>query len=541
MQFRPLMVIRVVIPVSICFAFALAAAVSTRAFGEEPRRLPTGLMLDPAAQSHAAGSLPLGAVLSPEGDRVVLLLCGWREQGVQVMDRESGAIVQTLPQTAAFVGLAFSPDGRSLWASGGNDDSVYRYDWRGKTGALAARVELQGKAPKAAGTSYPAGLAFSHDGKRLFVAENLGDGLIVIDTTSNSIVQRVRTGRYPYAVATDARGNVYVSCWGERRIDVFRSAKDGWLTPARSIDAPRHPSAIALSSDGSHLYVASATTDTIGVIDTRTSSLKHVISDAPPSGPREGSTPNALALSRDGKRLFVAEADNNAVAVVDLATNAMAGRMPVEWYPTALVARGDELIVVSAKGKGSTPDPGRVQPDKKLPPGTRDYTLGQLDSSVMTLAANASPASLKALTARVEQANGWTPTAMAKYEYPPFRHVIYVLKENRTYDQIFGDVKEGDGDPSLLFFGPDCSPNHRALAARFGLYDRFFVSAEVSAQGHNWSMAAYSSDYVEKTTPANYRNNGRTYDFEGSNRVRSVDDDDDVASPSTGYLWDLAA
>ncbi len=268
----------------------------------------------------------------------------------------------------------------------------------------------------------------------------------------------------------------------------------------------------------------------------------HVIHDAPPSGPHEGSTPNALALSRDGERLFIAEADNNAVAVADLAMNKVIGRMPVEWYPTALIAGGEQLIVVNAKGKGSRPNPDRVQVDKKNAPGNRGYTLGQLDSSVMILSASPSVATLRAMTARVERANNWAaPSRAWRRKYPPFKHVIYVLKENRTYDQVFGDVAAGDGDPSLLFFGADCSPNHRALAARFGLFDRFFVNAEVSAQGHNWSMAAYSSDYVEKTTPPNYQNSGRGYDFEGSNRGRSLEDDDDVASPSTGYLWDLAA
>jgi YVTN family beta-propeller protein len=508
-------------------------------------RLPTGVALDPAAPSHAAGSLPLGAALSPEGDRVVLLLCGWREQGVQVMDRASGEITQFLPQMAAFVGVVFSPDGHTLWASGGNDDSVYRYTWQEKHATLAERIvlhEKNEKKEKEPGVVYPAGLALSHDGSRLFVAENLGDGITVIDTATNSIVQRVRTGRYPYAIAVDAHDRVYVSCWGERRVDVFHLSTDGLLTALRSIPAPRHPSALVVSPDGSRLYVTSATTDEVGVLDPKTGSLKSVIHDAPPAGPREGSTPNALALSRDGRRLFIAEADNNAVAIADTATNKLLGRVPVEWYPTALMARGEDLVVVSGKGKGTAPNPDR--PQSKTPPGIRGYTLGQLDSSVMTVRAAVAGDELRALTRRVAAANNWTTPASATAAaraYPPFKHVIYILKENRTYDQIFGDVTEGDGDPSLLFFPSSCSPNHRALAARFGLFDRFFVNAEVSAQGHNWSFAAYSSDYVEKTTPPNYRNGGRTYDFEGSNRGRGLDDDDDVASPSTGYLWDLAA
>src|SRR5260221_4403684 len=287
-----------------------------------------------------------------------------------------------LPQTAAFAGIAFSPDGKSLWTSGGNDDSVYRYAWANKTATLVTRLELQGKKEsKTPGTSYPAGLAFSPDGKYLFVAENLGDGLVVIETESSSIVQRVRTGRYPYAVAVDAHGAVYVSCWGEQLVNVFRMAKDGFLTSVRPIASPRHPSAMVLSRSGSRLYVASATTDQIGVIDTRLGKLVHTIRDAPPSGPHEGSTPNALALSLDGTRLYIAEAHNNAVAVADVATNHVIGRMPVEWYPTVVLAGAKQVIVVSAKGKGTRPNPERAQADQKNAPGNHDYTLGHLEGS----------------------------------------------------------------------------------------------------------------------------------------------------------------
>src|SRR5207248_10680394 len=149
-------------------------------------------------------------------------------------------------------------------------------------------------------------------------------------------------------------------------------------------------------------------------------------------------------------------------------------------------------------------------------------------------------ANLDSLTQRVAKANGWNVGRTAA-KYPPFKHVIYIIKENRTYDQVFGDMAEGDGDRSLVFFDEKSSPNHHALARRFALFDRFFVNAEVSAQGHNWSTAAYSGDYLEKTMPSAYSSRGRDYDYEGQNRGRVVDDDDDVNAPATGYLWDLAA
>jgi YVTN family beta-propeller protein len=454
----------------------------TAALAAEPVHLATGLALDPAVPSHATGRFPLAAAIAPGGDRVAVLLCGWYEQGVQVMDRASGAVLQTLTQPAAFLGLAFSPDGKTLWASGGNDDALYRYTWRDGAATLETRVELLVKKDaKSPGTSYPAGLALSRDGKRLYVAENLGDALVVLDTATNAIVQRLDTDRYPYAVTLGTHGEVYVSCWGANDVNVFRPRTNGLLRTGRRIEAVRHPSAMTLSRDGKQLFVTSASSDTIGVIDTASASLTGRISDAPPAGPHEGSTPNALALSADGKRLFVAEADNNAVAVIELPSRRIAGRIPVDWYPSALAVRGNDLVVVTAKGKGSGPNPGRPQPLESVPNGTPAYTLGQLHGSMAVLDPNMSPAALQALTARVTKVNNWTTTHRASAaKYPPFRHVIYILKENRTYDQVFGDMTSGDSDPSLLFFGRESAANHHALADRFGLFDRFFTNAEVS-------------------------------------------------------------
>jgi YVTN family beta-propeller protein len=512
------------------------------ALSASAQQLPTGKTLDPVAPSHPVGNFPLAAALSPEGDRVVLLLCGWRTpgEGIQVVDRTTGAVEQTLGQNAALLGLTFAPDGKTLYASGGNDDVVHVYRWSDRRAAAEGTIALAApkRDPKVPGTRYPAGLAVSPDGKRLYVAENLGDAIAVIDTATRHVVQRLTTERYPYGVAVAANGDVYVSCWGDRTIDVFRPAKSGLLNRRGRIVVGRHPSAMAIH--GKRLYATCATTDQIVVVDTVTNKVVKTLSDAAPGGPREGSTPNALVIA--GERLFVAEADNNAVAVFDAKTYAMLGRVPVEWYPSALVAAGGDVVVVSAKGRGSAPNPHRPQPNEKFPNDSSDYTLGQLNGTILSFAAALPRAELAKLSARVAKANGWhveerRPGLSA---YPPFKHVIYVIKENRTYDQVLGDVKEGDGDPSLQFFGADAAPNHRGLAARFGLFDRFFVNAETSAQGHNWSTAAYTSDYVEKVVPAQYGKRGRTYDYEGSNRDTLVDDDDDVASPSTGYLWDLA-
>ncbi|MGH2633034.1 MAG: YncE family protein, partial [Tepidiformaceae bacterium] len=194
--------------------------------------LPTGVRLDPAAASVPLGSMPLAMAMSPAGDRIVVLLNWWREQGFQVVDRATGRIVQTVPQAAAFIGVAFSPDGKTLYVSGGNQDVVYRYAWRDGAASLTDSLVLAIKPPRRSGTRYPAGLAPSPDGRLLYVAENLADSVAVIDLASGRVVQRRATERYPYGVAVAADGMVYVSAWGGSTVSVFRPDATGSLADA---------------------------------------------------------------------------------------------------------------------------------------------------------------------------------------------------------------------------------------------------------------------------------------------------------------------
>jgi DNA-binding beta-propeller fold protein YncE len=494
---------------------------ATAVSAAEPKRLPTGAFLDPAAATHATGNFPLAMVASPDGKYLVLLLNGWRQQAVQVMDRATGEIVQTLDQKAAFIGLTFSPDGKTLFASGGNEDLVYVYRWEdGRAvpdGVIVVRTK---KLPKDPAVGYPAGLACSPDGRYLYVAENLGDAVSVFDLKTRLLVRRMLTDRYPYGVVA-TREAVYVSCWGDDVVDVFRGRRRSRIVVGR------HPSTMLLH--GKRLYVVSASTDTIAVVDMAAGKVVNKLTDSPPAGPREGSTPNALIMSSDGRRLFVAEADNNAVAVFE--DGKLKGRIPTDWYPAALVRVGTTIAVANAKGRGTAANPEEAQTRHG-----KGYTLAQIDGTVMQFNESIDAASL---TRRVAAANGWN-AQKSSTPYPPFKHVVYIVKENRTYDQVFSDMPAGDGDSSLLFFGAPISPNHHALAERFGLFDRFFVNAEVSATGHNWSTAAYATDYTEKTVPTSYAGKGRSYDYEGTNRGKLIDDDDDVAAPANGYLWTAA-
>jgi len=516
----------------------------------QPRRLSTGVTLDPESPTVPVGQFPLAMVRSPDGSRVVLLLSGYQDQGIQVVDAATGAVLQTELQPAAFLGVAFSPDGRTLYASGGNEDAVYRYDWRDGRAVLRDRLVLAVKVPDKSGTRYPAGLAPSADGRRLYVAENLADSLAVVDLQTGQVVQRIAAGRYPYGVVVAPEGTVYVSAWGGDAIRAYRPDGEGRLSLARTIPVARHPSALLLSADGSRLFVASGSTDRVSVVDTRRGRVITELLDPAPAGPGEGSTPNALALGTGGTRLFVAEADNNAVAVFDLGPRTsgvasaagddrLTGRIPAEAYPTAVLASGDTLLVVNGKGRGSQPnrDTGpRPDAPNRRPAG---YTLRAVASTMMiSTVARSDAATLGRLSARVARANNWDRERTA-FRYPPFEHVIYVIKENRTYDQVFGDLPQGDGDSALVYFPRAVTPNHHALAERFGLFDRFFVNAEVSPDGHNWSMAAYTTDYLQKTVPSNYGGRGRTYDWEGTNRGVRPEVGEDVAEPASGYLWNL--
>ncbi len=512
------------------------------------RRLPTGARLDPAGVSHNLGSMPLAMALSPEKDRVIVLLNGWREQGIQVVDRASGRVVQTIPLPAVFLGVTFSPDGKSLYVSGGNEDQIYRFDWSGGRARLADSIALAVKQPRMSGTRYPAGIAISPDGRTLYVAENLGDSLAVVDLAARRVVQRLATERYPYSVVAGRDGTVYVSAWGGWTVSAFPRLANGSLGEGTRIRVARHPSALLLSNNGSRLFAASGSTDRVSVVDTRSLRLVATLNDSSPAI-GEGSTPNALALSPDGTRLFVAEADNNSVALFDLGAatsgvatatgnDLLAGRIPVGWYPSAVTAEGSDLLVINGKGRGTAPNIGHWQPGQPMPAHTSDYTLGQINGTFTVIpAVRTSGGELDGFSKRVASANGWN-SAQPEKKYPPFEHVIYIIKENRTYDQVFGDLRQADGDTSLLFFPRSVSPNHHALAERFGIFDRFFVNAEVSPDGHNWSTAAYVTDYVEKTVPSNYSGRGRSYDYQGTNR--GAVPDDDVSEPSSGYLWNLA-
>ena len=498
--------------------------------GTYTQPLSTGERLDPVGAAIDLGSMPVAMALSPERDKLAIVLSGWREQGLQIVDLKSHQVTQTLAQPSAFLGVAFSQDGKELFISGGNEDAVYCYSWRNEVAIFDRKMALAEKLPRKPGTRYPAGLAASRRGHYLYVAENVADSLAVVDLSTSQVVQRFPTDHYPYAVEVMPNGKVYVSAWGADTLMEFKSKADGQLIPSGKLKVGPRPSALLSDHSGSRLFAALAGTDQIVVIDTENDRVLRYLSDAAPAGPSEGSTPDAFAISEDQSRLFVAEADNNAIAIFDLSSGAakspLRGRIPTDWYPTAVLDAGGQLFVLSGKGHGSHANPDGPIPGEGIrrPLG---YDLGQLNGTLRSCPDLVPASTLSEYSRRVAAANNWS-SRPERRSYPPFKHVIYVIKENRTYDQVLGDLKEGDGDPALVFFGQAVSPNHHALALRFGLFDRFFTNAEVSSQGHIWSTAAYVTDFGEKTIPSLY-----------SDRREGVDGED-VDEPLNGFLWTLA-
>jgi len=513
---------------STLFLFALLGAVALAQTSAFTSPLPTGVRLDAVGDAVELGSMPLNVVPALSGDKAVVVLGGWREQGIQVVDLKTRRVTQTLLQDGAFYGAAFSPDGNTLYVSGGNSDTLFIYSWKDGNAMLTNKLELaKAKTADGTGTSYPAGVAVAPNGHFVYVAENVGNRLAVVDMVTREIVQRFPTDKYPYSVVVDSESRVFVSAWGGTTISDFRVLPDGELAYVGRIEVGRHPSALEVS--GSRLYVALAGSDRVAIVDVRSRKLTGYFHDSAPGAPPEGSTPNALAISADRKRLFIAEADNNAVAVLSLADGKLLGRIPADWYPTAIAEVGSQLLILSGKGHGTHANPDGPVPLTNWPNGKPlAYTLGQLNGSLRVLPSSMTPAQLSAFTERVTGANNWQQKR-AMRRYPPLKHVIYIIKENRTYDQVLGDLKDGDGEASLVYF-PDIitTPNHHGLARRFGLFDRFFVNAEVSSQGHIWSTAAYVTDYGEKTVPSAYA--GKRGDVDG----------EESDEPERGFLWTLA-
>jgi DNA-binding beta-propeller fold protein YncE len=496
-----------------------------------------------------------------------------------------------------FLGLVFSSDGKHLYASvgsitdptgqkagnTGNGIAVYSFvagkvaperflaiEPQKLAAGKRAAIALQ-KTPAGTAIPYPAGLALvpgrGRDHDQLLVANNLSDNVVLLDATSGKVLQSfdlstndLVPSSFPYTVvaARDGRRG-WCSLWNASRVaelDLTNGKIVRWIKlkePEDPIAPGSHPTAMLLSRDEKLLYVALSNADTVGVVSTESGEIQAALNTTVRNQEFAGTYPVALAESEDGKHLFVADASANAVAVFETSNGIApdAGRssasalgfIPTDWYPSALAVHGDDLLIATAKGEGTRPNKGSGKTAWEVRHHEHPYIPTLLRGSMARLNVPGTLGKLEELTRTVEQDN-LLHNHPGRIQFAgggnPIQHVIYVIKENRTYDQVLGDLKVGDGDPSLTLYGADITPNEHQLALQFGVLDNFYDSGEVSGDGHLWSTAAITSDYNEKTWQIAYRGKERTYDFQGTvaDEFPLEHQQPDIDDPSTGFLWD---
>jgi YVTN family beta-propeller protein len=493
--------------------------------------LPNGWRVSPTGSVAPLSTLPLHMVSQPSGRWLAITTGGYGPVYVSIADQQTGNVVSSVPVAGAFYGLAFS--GGLMYATTANGNSIERYKVSRDTGALLADGSIKLEAPKAGNPDlWLAGLAAA--GHMLYVAEMNADQVVAVDAGRGSVVWSVKVGEAPYAVVLSPdKRKVYVSNWASATVSVVDALKGRVL---KEIGVGPHPNAEILSRDGKTLFVACANSDTVAEIDTQTNAVRATIGVAIYPHALAGAIPNGLALSPFGNTLFVADAGENAIAAVDLsaATPSVFGAIPTGWYPTdvAVSGEGSQLFVLDGKGVAGHASTQLVHMDvipQGQPVDMRYYDAARAtgDLEVLTLPDRAE------LVAGLQAARANSPYSRARSvagQLPQDVHVIYIIKENRTYDEVLGDDPRGNGDPKLTIFGRRITPNIHSLARTFVLLDNFDCDATVSADGHNWSTAAYASDWVDKLWPAEYSERRRTYDFEERG----------PASPQAGYIWNDA-
>lgn len=541
-----------------------AATLAAGVFLASELPISTGKRIAPVGTNAEVGSFPVNMLLSPDGKFLVVSDAGFREQ-LSVIDVSSGQVVGKLEfdktngnlKEQIYYGLAFGPDGK-LYVSRGQEDKVSIVDIDANGTPTIEQNEISIPSAKPDEPNYVAGLAVSADGQTLVAAENetyyhLSDGklvggrgrLAVIDLAARKVATQLEIGGFPYdvKVATGGVGSGRVFATSEK--DGIVDSIDLAQTPSNStvgtpIATGANPSMMAFDHAQRRLYVSNSNSDTVSIIDPANNEVLSTILLRPPQARGlPGCTPLGQATSTDDKMLFVAMADLNAVAVVDTASGKVSGYIPCGWYPTSVAVSKDNRWLFVADGKGVKP---RVPNDKSVD-GHGTYIQNVIEGTVQRIDLGQAMSRLRRLTEQVLVANRFVHPPARPFNNPHPKHVFYIIKENRTYDQVLGDIPKGNGDPSVCMFGKDVTPNQHALAERFGLFDNFYVAGEVSADGWNWSTAGIGNEYTERNTIVNYSGRGRSYDFAG--QTNDLPNDDfavrDVAEPPGGYIWDAAA
>ncbi|WP_080239169.1 bifunctional YncE family protein/alkaline phosphatase family protein [Spirosoma rigui] len=503
--------------------------------------LPNGWSLTPLGQSVPLGDLPLNMAVSPNGGkRLAVTNNGQSTQTIQLIDIAGKNVLSEVVIPKSWVGLRFTPDGKRLLASGGNDNRVVIYDVSGDKLQKIDSVVLGKPWPNRLSV---AGIETDKSGATLYAVTKDDSALYVCDLATKQVKNRIKLPAEAYTcLRSPVSDEVFITIWGGEKIVIY-DPKQQKLTG--EISTGSHPSDMKFTRNGKTLFVANANDNSVSVIDVKTRRVVETLNTALFSDAPAGSTPNGLALTSDNKTLLVANADNNCLAVFDVEKTGKSrslGFIPTGWYPTSVKVVGKTVLVANGKGFASKANPKGPNPFKRREADT-EYIAG-LFKGALSIFDMPKPPAITALSKLVYQNTPYTkekekaavgqtsaspiPTRVGE-KSAAIKYVFYIIKENRTYDQVFGDMPGGNGDTSLCLFPEHVTPNQHALAREFVLLDNFYVDAEVSADGHNWSTAAYATDYVEKTWPTSYGGRGGTYDYEGSRPV---------AYPKKGFIWD---
>ena len=514
--------------------------------------LPNGWKLSSAGKSFGLGDLPLNIAVSNSKKFVAVTNNGVSAHSIMLIDVKSERVIDSVIIPKAWYGLAFSPDDQYLYAAGGHDNKIVRYEIIQNKLNKKDEIVLGAVWPNRVA---PSGITFDSKRQKIYVVTRDNRTLYVIDAKTQKIEKQFGLDGEAYmsVLSTDAK-ELYISCWGCDHVLVFDLNMQAWKTPIKVGD---NPNEMLISPNGQQLYVCNANDNTVSVINLKTKKVIETLDVALYPNSPSGSTTNGLAMDPIKKSLYIANADNNCLAVFDVSTPGKSvpkGFIPVGWFPTNVKFINNKIWVTNGKGNTSLANPYGPRPIKNgeevilhgadvNAPKEVQY-IGSLFKGTMSVIPSPSVKDLQGYSKAVYRNTSYSPTKsdLADKDAPgfpipmkmgqksPIKYVFYVIKENRTYDQVLSDVKGGNGDTTLLLFGRKYTPNQHAIAEKFVLLDNFYVDSEVSADGHQWSMGAYATDYMEKSWPTSYGGKGGGIYGEPEKNV--------VLNKS-GYIWDL--